>query len=76
MSALSDAIAADNASADAAIARVQATVSDLTAKIAALQAQVDSGGATPQDLADLATLQAKLDALDPTNSSTLAAVKS
>ncbi len=66
MSVLSDAIAAANASADAAVARVQTDVQSLKDQIAALQAQIDAGGSTPADLTNLAALQAKLDALDPT----------
>ncbi len=66
MSVLSDAIAKLNASADAAITRVQADLDQLHAQIAALQATVDSGGATPADLQALADLQAKIDGkLDP-----------
>jgi hypothetical protein len=66
MSVLSDKIDAVTTTTDAAIARVQADVTALTAKVAELQALVDSGGATPADLAALDALQAKLAALDPT----------
>lgn len=65
MSQLADAIAKVNTSMDAAIGRVQGDIAALTTRVADLQAQVASGGATPDDLAMLATLQAKLDALDP-----------
>ena len=71
MSILSDKIDAVTATTDAAIARVQADVSTLTAKVAELQALVDSGGASPADLAALDALQAKLAALDVTNPSVL-----
>jgi hypothetical protein len=71
MSKLSDGIATASASADQAITRVTATVTDLTAQIAALQAIVDSGGATPADLQAIADLQAKLDGLDPTKPTTI-----
>ena len=71
MSALSDKLAALGTTADAAIARVQSDVTALKAQIAALQATVDSGGATPDDLAALDTLNAKLAALDPTQPATL-----
>jgi len=66
MSVLSDKIVAVGVSLDAALARVDEDVQALTAKIAALQAIIDQGGATPEDLAALDALQAKLDALDPT----------
>ena len=71
MSQLSDAIAAANTSADRAIDRVQQDVTSLQARIDALQAQVDAGGATQADMDAIAALQAKLDALDPTKEETL-----
>lgn len=92
MSQLSDAIAAlvtssqaEDTSLTAALARVQADVAaakqrdiDMQAKIDALQAQVDAGGATPaeiQALADLKTQKdankAILDAIDPSNPAVL-----
>ena len=71
MSQLSDAIAKVSASADAAVARVQTDVQGLKDQIAALQAQIDAGGASPADLQALSDLQAKLDALDPTTPATL-----
>ena len=71
MSALSDKIAAVGSSLDAALARVDEDVQALVAKIAELQALVDAGGATPDDIAALDALQAKLDALDPTKPAVL-----
>ena len=71
MTVLSDKIDAANVSADAAIGRVQTDVSNLAAEIVRLQALVDAGGATPTDLANLDSLKAKLDALDPTNPAVL-----
>lgn len=71
MSALSDAIAAATQSADQAIARVQEDVSALGQKIADLQAQVDAGLATQEDLDNLAALTAKFNALDPVKPDTL-----
>jgi chromosome segregation ATPase len=82
---VNDAIDASNLAADEAIARVKDDVDDLreevatlTAKVAELQAAVDAGTATPEDLAALDMLKAKqsdlkgkLDALDPTISATL-----
>lgn len=65
VSALSDKITAVTASTDAAISRVQADVTNLKSEIAALQAQVDAGGASQADLDALDALKAKLDALDP-----------
>jgi hypothetical protein len=67
VSALSDAIAAASKSADDAIARVQSDVAALDATIEALQAKIDQGTATPEDIAAVQALQAKLDALDPTS---------
>lgn len=71
MSVLSEKIAAATASTDQAIARVQGDVTTLTAKVAELQALVDQGTATPADLAALDDLKTKLDALDPTSTTTL-----
>jgi uncharacterized coiled-coil protein SlyX len=92
MSTLTDTIAqlkassvAEDASLDQALTRVQAEVAnfsrnqgELQAKIDALQAQVDGGGATPEDIQTLKDLiaqkdsnKAKLDALNPTNPATL-----
>jgi hypothetical protein len=71
VSQLSDKIAALGKTADTAIARVQADVTTLSQKVAELQALADSGGASPDDLAAIDILQAKLDALDPETSATL-----
>jgi predicted nucleic acid-binding Zn-ribbon protein len=71
MSQLSDKITALNSGIDAAIARVQTDVTALNAKIVELQAKVDAGTATPEDLAALDSAQAKVDALDPTKPDTL-----
>ncbi|SRR6266404_1263633 len=72
MSKISDAIAAANGSADAAISRVNADLVALKAKINELQKTIDQGGASQTDLDALALLQAKYDALDPSNPATLA----
>jgi outer membrane murein-binding lipoprotein Lpp len=71
MSQLSDAISAAKQAVLDAIARVQTDVDALNAKVTELQAKVDAGGATPQDLQDLADLKALADALDPTKPATL-----
>ncbi len=71
MSKLSDAIAAGDAAADAALARVQADVATLRAKIAELQALVDAGTATQADFDALAALKAKIDGIDPTSPVTI-----
>ena len=65
MSALSDQIAALGTSTDAAVTRVTTDVTTLKATIADLQAKVDAGLATPEDIAALTALQAKVDGLDP-----------
>lgn len=67
MSAVTDKIAAATASADAAIARVQGDVASLQAQIDELKANAT----TPDDLAAIDALQAKLDALDPVKPDTL-----
>jgi hypothetical protein len=71
MTVLSDKIAALGASLDAALARVDEDVKALQAQVAALQALIDQGVATPADIAALEAAQAKLDALDPTKPDTL-----
>ena len=71
VSALSDKIAAVEKSVDDAIARVQEDVATLQTKIDELQAKIDEGTATPEDIAALDRLQAKANALDPVQSSTL-----
>lgn len=73
MSALSDKIAEVKTAFDAAVARNQADDRANKAKIAELQALVDSGGATPQDLADLDALKAIADGLDATSPTVLPA---
>jgi hypothetical protein len=65
MSAISDKIAAIKSSLDAAVVRVTEDVATQTAEIARLQALVDAGGATPEDLANLEALKTELDGLDP-----------
>ena len=70
MSAISDKIAAANTSVDAALARVQEDVATLNAKIAELEAKVQENP-TPEDLAALDELRAKVDALDPVKPATL-----
>lgn len=67
MSALSDQIAEVKTSTDESIARVQADVTDLQAQIDDLKAKV----ATPEDLAALDAIQARLDGLDPVKPTTL-----
>ena len=72
MSAFSDKIAEVNAAADAAIGRVTADAKTLQQHVEELQAKVDTETPTEADLAALAALKAKLDALDPTNPATVA----
>jgi len=67
MSALSDAIAATKASADATLTRVTADIANLNGQIVALQAQIAGGGASQADLDALAALQTELAGIDPTN---------
>jgi phage shock protein A len=55
---------------DSATTRVTTDVESMKAKIADLQAQVDAGTATPAQVDQLARLQAKVDAIDPTNPAT------
>jgi hypothetical protein len=71
MSALSDKLSDVGASLDAAIGRVQEDVVALQTRITELEALVAAGGATPEDLAKLDELKAKLDALDPIKPATL-----
>jgi hypothetical protein len=71
MSVLSDKISAVGVALDKALARVDEDVLALVAKIAELQALIDAGGATAEDIAALDALQAKLDALDPTKPAVL-----
>jgi outer membrane murein-binding lipoprotein Lpp len=65
MSELSNKIAELDGKVDAATARISSDVAGLYAKIAELQALVDAGNATPADIAALAALEAKVDAIDP-----------
>lgn len=60
-----------NAAIDAATTRVQNDVKTLTDKIAALQAQIDAGNASPEVVAALQAAQARLDMIDPTNAAVL-----
>jgi hypothetical protein len=71
MSVLSDKISAVGVALDKALARVDEDVLALVAKIAELQALIDAGGATPEDIAALDALKEKLDALDPTKPAVL-----
>ena len=71
MSVLSDKIDAATKSVDAAITRVQTDVEKLSTKITELEKTVAAGTATPEDLAALDALKAKVDALDPTTPTVL-----
>lgn len=71
MSVFSDQIKNLATSVDAAIGRVQLEESNLSAQVAKLQASVDQGLASPEDIESLKSIQAKLDALDLTNPATL-----
>lgn len=71
MSALSDKIAVVGTAVDDAATRVQTDVASLKAQIAALQAQVDAGGASQADLDALDALKTKLDQIDPATPTTL-----
>jgi uncharacterized protein YPO0396 len=59
------------ASVDAALTRVQEDVAGLQAQIAELQAKVDAGLATPEDIETLNRIKAKADALDPVSDATI-----
>lgn len=65
VSKLTDKLDAIEKSVDAAIGRVQDDVTALNTKVADLQKLVDSGGATPEDIARMDALQARVDAIDP-----------
>lgn len=65
MSALSDKIAVVGTAIDDEAARILATQAALQAKIDALQATIDAGGASAADLAALDALKTKLDQIDP-----------
>jgi ABC-type transporter Mla subunit MlaD len=62
---LSDDLKALDASADAAISRVADDFAGLSQKLADLQAKVDAGLATADDLALIQKIKAKFDMLDP-----------
>jgi predicted nucleic acid-binding Zn-ribbon protein len=62
MSQISDKLATLGTTVDAAVTRVQTDIQALRDQIAAL----NTNAATPEDLAKIDELQAKLDALDPT----------
>jgi hypothetical protein len=71
MAKLKDLLDQTEAKVDAAAARVtadetvdQQTITDLRAEVARLQAIVDAGEATPEQEAQLAAIQAKLDAVE------------
>jgi hypothetical protein len=66
VSALSDKIAKLTEATDKALARVQVDVDKLNATIAELKVKVEEGTATPEDIAALEAVEAKLNALDPT----------
>lgn len=71
VSKLSDKIAEVKTAFDAAVARNQQEDAANKAKIDELQALVDSGGATPQDMQDLEDLKAIAEGLDATSPTTL-----
>jgi len=75
MSVISDKLDAVEAAIGAATTRVQNDIATLQAQIADLQAKVDAGSATPEELARLDALRASVDAIDPTNPATLATAK-
>jgi hypothetical protein len=68
---LNNSIAAANAEADAAISRVQTTVTSLKSQIADLETQVAAGNVPQATLDQLDALRTKLAALDPTDPSVL-----
>jgi hypothetical protein len=71
MSQITDKVAEINVSLDAALVRVQEDVDALKAQVADLEAKVAGGVATPEDLAVLDALKARIDALDPTSPAVL-----
>lgn len=73
MGQLSQIIADLELSVESAIQRVQEDVGVLTLKIAELEEKVAAGEASPEDLAALEALKAKVDAIDPINPATLPA---
>lgn len=73
MSQLSQLIADLEVSVESAIQRVQEDVGALTMQIAELEEKVAAGEASPEDLAALQALKAKVDGIDPINPATLPA---
>jgi hypothetical protein len=71
MSILTEKLAELNSSFDAALARVQDDVDTLNAEVAELKIKIENGTATPDEIAALDTLRARIDALDPTSPTTL-----
>lgn len=71
MSVLSDKITEVGTSVDAATTRVVNDIAALNTKIAELQAIVDAGGATAEDIAALDALKVKLDQIDPATPTTI-----
>jgi division protein CdvB (Snf7/Vps24/ESCRT-III family) len=71
MSLVGDKITELNTAVDAALARVQEDVETLNTTIAELQAKVDQGLATPEEIAALEGAIAKVNALDPVSPETL-----
>ena len=71
MSKLSDKIAEVKTAFDAAVARNQQEDAQNKARIAELEAIADSGGATPEDMAELDNLKAIAEGLDATSPTTL-----
>lgn len=71
MSILTEKLAELNSSFDAALARVQEDVDALNAEVADLKVKVENGTATPDEIAAIDTLRARIDALDPNKPATL-----
>jgi len=71
MSAFSDKIAELAAAISAETTQVQTSVAGLKAQIAELQAKVDAGLATPEDIAALDAAIAGVKAIDPTDPTTI-----
>lgn len=71
MAKIDDAVAAVDDSIDAETVRITAKQNDLAAQIAALQAQVDAGGASQATLDRLAAMKVKLDAINPATPTTV-----
>ncbi len=73
MSVISDHLDALEAKITDATNRVTADIAALKAQVSDLQAKVDAGSATPEDLTRLDALTAKLDQIDPTTPSVVPA---